>query len=397
MADLAPTPNQYTIRFKGFMERSITVARQRIETEGIDAPISDEARARAQNVLSYTLQEAEVWPTTRDLLLTMAPKMEMAGYRNDWLPYLEMGLTRSQSHKDYQAQAELQLHIGHLYRLLSDFTRAGERLRASITTFINLKDRYGQARALNQMAYVAYAQQEYDEAKKLAEGALELVDKVDIERAMSLSVLGIVALEHRNWQEAEFYHREALQIRTRQGRRRQIAWSLQNLGYALRGQKKFDLAISSYEQAIAILQEVQDPGNCAIAYMNLGITYSVTGQPEQSIKLYELAESSFRNLHDLLNLAKVLTSKGLDYTALSAWENAERAFIESIELFRTLGHTGWRLNAADGLGLVYLRQGNADKAREIFVAALAELPQILGTPRHKYLATVLPMHLAEAE
>lgn len=124
MTEIDQEQNPYTARFKQLLGRSAIVARQRIEAEGQDAPISTEARERARNVLRYVLEEEGAWTATRDLLLAMAPKMERAGYRGEWLQDLMAGLAQSQRRGDRRTEAELQFQCGYLYRLMSDYAHA---------------------------------------------------------------------------------------------------------------------------------------------------------------------------------------------------------------------------------------------------------------------------------
>lgn len=362
-----------------------------------DALLTADMRDRALHVLSFALKLEAVWPSTRDLLLLLAPKLEQAGHRDDWLPYLAAGVTLSQHCGDALAEAELKLAAGQLHRLVSRFGPAREWLTASRQIFSALGNEQGQARALNQLAYVAWQQHEYPEAERLAENALVLLGETDPERAMSLSALGLVAIDRKQWMEAERYHREALQIRTIQCERRKMAWSMQNLAYVLRGQGKYTEAITCFENAITILAEIHDLSNCAIAQMNLGIVYSLSGQRITALGIYSLVEHTFRKLHDVYNLAKVLTCKGLDYRILREWAQSEDAFVTSITLFQGISDTNWRLNALDGLGLVYLDQGKSGEAYRVFCAVFAELPQIAGTPTYDYLTKVLPDHLAQAK
>lgn len=357
----------------------------------------DAARARALHVLSFSLALAEAWPATRDLLLQLAPKMEQAGHRDDWLPDLERGVARSQAQHDHLAEAELARFIGELLRLRSKFDLARQWLDRSVTIFAALGADQGHARTLNELAFVAWQQHRYDEAEALAQRALTLLDANDPERATCFSRLGLVATDRQQWSEAERYHRTALEIRQQQGDQRKIAWSLQNLGYALRGQGKFTEAIVSYQEAIAILEEIQDQANVAITRMNLSTVYSLNKQTTKALEIYGLAENTFRRLYDLQNLAKVLTCKGLDYLVLRDWLQAESNFIASSTLFQQIGDVEWRLNALDGLGLAYLNQNRYAEAGTIFQLILDELPQIAGTPMHDYLASLLPTHVIQAK
>ncbi len=397
MADLEQKPNQYTARFKGFIGRSAMVALQRIAAEAENVPISDEARERAENVLSYTLQEGEAWTATRDLLLTMAPKMEMAGYREKWIEYLQAGVAQSQQQSDRLAEAELLFHCGYLYRLLSKYDQARQLLNASAQLYHSLGAAQNEARALNQLAYLAWQQHQPSEVTTLSHQALALLDTNDLERAMSLSALGLAAIEQYRWAEAEEYHRTALQIRTAHGNRRQMAWSQQNLGYALRGQSKYTEAISFYEEAIATLTELHDLANCAIAQMNLGIVYWAQGEPEKTMVMYTAAESTFRRLGDELNLAKVLTCIGLNFYTVKHWQQAETAFITSAALFHKLGDNSEYLNALDGLGISYLEQEFYSKALIIFEAIRIQLPKIMDTRVYPPLSKSIEFQLEQAK
>lgn len=389
-------PNPYLARFKELLVRSAIVAQQRIADEGPTTRISDSARVRAQNVLSYTLKDVEAWGATRDLLLAMAPKMELAGYRQEWLAYLNDGLLQSQQQGDQAAQATLQFQCGYLYRLLSNYAQAHALLSTSAVGYAALGDSAGQASALNQLAYLAWQQHQYEEVVKLAQQTLLLLTPGDLERATTLSVLGLVALDRSQWAEAEQYHKEALAIRTHYAQRRQMAWSLQNLAFALRGQQKYAIAIAYYQEAIAILEEVHDPANCAIARMNLGIVYYFREEFSQALENYKCAEVTFRQLVDDFNLGKLLTNQGLVYLKLQEWPQAESTFIESTTYFQKLTDRSWHLNALDGLGIAYLEQGFYDKALSIFESIETQLTEIVDTPAYHYLTSTLPIQFEQA-
>jgi tetratricopeptide (TPR) repeat protein len=389
-------PNPYLLRFQQLLTRSALVARRYVEAEGLTTPLSDAARERAQNVLGYTLKAADAWAATRDLLLALAPKMEMAGYRSEWLPYLADGVAQSQRQGDQAAEAALQFQCGYLYRLMSNYAAAHRSLNASAAHYAALGDAEGQARALNQLAYLAWQQHRYDEAITLAQQALLLVGALDVEKATSLSALGLVAIDRSQWQEAAQYHKEALHIRTYHAQRRQMAWSLQNLALALRGQQEYEKAIAYYEEAIAILDEVHDPANRAIVQMNLGIVYYFREEFTKALAIYRLAETSFHQFADDFNLGKVLTNQGLGYLALQQWSQAESAFTESMNCFQKLADRSMYLNALDGLGITYLEQHLYDKALVIFESVQEQLADIIDTPAYHYLAATISVQLEQA-
>lgn len=388
--------NPHLARFQYFLTRSALVARRYVEAEGVDTPLSDTARERAQNVLSYALKRAEAWLATRDLLLAMAPKMAIAGYRTEWLSYLEDGVAQSQRLGDRATEAALQFQCGYLYRLISNYAQAQTFLRASTTHFAALGDTEGQARALNQLAYLAWQQHRYEEAEDFAHEALKNVDDMSLEKAVSLSALGLVANDRGHYTEAENYHHAALVIRTSHGAHKEMARSLQNIGLALSEQRKHAQAIDYYQQALTLLESTYDPAHRAIILMNLSTAYYVQGENAQALETILVAEQIFHQLSDQFNLAKLLTIKGLCYLARQQPTLAAPTFRASADLFWRLGDLSWYLNAYDGLGISYLEQAQYDEAYTIFRTIADQLPQIAGTPAHKYLAATITTQLEQA-
>lgn len=385
----------YPALFVEHVERSIRAALVRVQRD--PGPLlAEETHTRARHILTYAFRLPAVWPLTCQLLLALAPKLEQAGFRREWLPYLARGLALSERCNDILTAAEIRLHMGHLHRLQGQFARAWTLLTASADAFAGLGEPLGQTRALNQLAYVAWQQHRYDEAEAHARIAMALLDEAALERAMSLSALGLVAIERQRWPEAEAYHRAALQLRMQHGDRRQAAWSLQNVGYALRGQGQYEAAIACYEKAIAELTELGDLANCAIVQMNLGIVYSLQEESNKALEVYYTAESTFRRIGDEWYLAKVLINQGIEFVTLCEWQYAEDALVFSATLFQQLADLSEYLNARYELGVCYLEQYFYDKALSIFESVAAQLSKIEGTSYHLLLTKVIDVQLDRA-
>lgn len=344
-----------------------------------------ELRDRAWHVLSFALKMAEVWPATRDLLLLLAPKLEQAGHRDDWLPYLAAGLKLSQVCGDARTAAELGLQAGHLHYLCSRFDLANEQFKTSLVIFRTLGDTRGQARTYNELAWLDHLQHRYAEATDHVEQALALLDEADPERAMCYRVQGMIAIDQRRWQEGELFHQKALALFEKEGERRRIAGSMQNLAYALRVQKKFKEALFYCQQAVTILNQLADAHSLAIAYMTLGSIYYNLSKPSDAIVNYKQAENIFNRLQDKLSIAKILTGLGLGYLGVHEYLEAANSFMLSIRLFAELQDESLRLNATDGLVMTYLASKEYVKAIKVAKQALDELPNIANAPNYDYL------------
>jgi tetratricopeptide (TPR) repeat protein len=389
------TTTAYRTLFQDYLGAGLQLVLAQVQAA--EPLVPDDLRRQAWHLLSYAFESDAAWPLARDLLLALAPKMEQAGFRDEWIVYLEQGVRRSQLLGDRVTAAECQLHIGHLHRLVSRFDQARQWLAASVEGFAVQGDQQGQARALNQLAYVECLQHQYSEAGRLAEQALALLAVEDPERAMSFFVQGMIAIDHERWLEAETLHRQSLVLREKQGDRRRIAWSLQNLGYALRGQEKYDEGILIYLQAASILYELVDMYNWAHVQMNLGLVYRLNGQPNEALTCHLQTNKFFHKVGDKLNLAKTSTNLGLDYLAVYEWQKAEQAFMASINIYKELGDESWRLNAVDGLAIAYLEQKLYSKAITTLETALTTLPQIADSPNYTYLLHSLTSHLRQAQ
>ncbi|MCB0061108.1 MAG: tetratricopeptide repeat protein [Caldilineaceae bacterium] len=397
MTTTSGNPND---RFHRFLRQGLDVVCRHVVADDANTPLTEETRKRALNLLGYAFQSqriAFVWAEARDLLLTLAPKMEHGGQWEEWFSHLEAGAKRAAAQGDPVTTATLYLHSGVLHRLQSNYAQAESYLTESATLFQTQAKPRAQARALNQLGYVARYQNRLGRATELAHQALALLEEEDVERAMSFSLLGLIAKEQRQWSEAEIHHRRALELREKAQHLREMAWSMQNLADVLRVYGEYETAISYFERAIALLDQVQDPVHRAIAQMNLGVIYSLQKQPFKAFPLYEAAERIFRQVGSRQNLAMVKVNQGLEYMAVESWEKAETAFRLGADLYQSLADQGGHLNALDGLGLSYLEQGRYAEALMLFERIVNELQEIEGNYFFRTLRDQLPEQIARSK
>lgn len=381
-------------KFYRYLERNL---RYLIDLTATATPLPDEeTRIQAMHTLSYAFRASALWALTRQLLLTLCPKMEQAGHRDDWLVYLEQATMLSEQSEDWAAAAECYRQRGMLHRLLSEFPLAIERLHRSVALCQQIGAGREQALALNELAWVAYLQHQTAAATGYVEAALALLAADDPERAMCYRVQGMIAITYERWGEAEVYHRQALTMFATQGDDRKAAWSLQNLAYALRGQGRYAEAIEYYEQAAVLLQELGDLYHWSFVQMNLGITYQNSGQPEQAVRYYAAARTIPQSMLDPLHCARLSLNTALAFMTLSRFSDAEKAFWEAIQLHKAIGAVAWRLNAMDGLAMTYIGWKRFDQAIQVLQQALSELPTVMDAPNYNYLYTSLHQHWEEA-
>jgi len=388
------TPAQQA-KFQAYLQRNLRYLSDLVATA---TPLPDEeARTQAMHTLTFALRVPALWDLTRPLLLALAPKMEQAGHRGDWLVYLAEATTLSEQRADWATAAECYVQRGLLHRLLSEFPLAVEQLQRSVALWQGIGAGRDQARALNELAWVAYLQNQTGPATTYVEQALALLPAADPERAMCYRVQGMIAIAHERWAEAEAYHRQALTLFATAGDDRKAAWSLQNLAYALRGQKRFEEAIEYYEQAAVLLLEEGDLYHWSTVQMNLGLAYYYFGKPEIAINYYAAARSIPKSLLDASQMARLCVNTALALMHLAQFAEAEKEFLEAIQLCANAGATAWQLNAMDGLAMTYIGWQKFNQATKVLKQALVELPNVTDAPNYTYLYNSLHQHLEEAQ
>lgn len=384
----------YERKFQRCLERTLRYLLALVVTA---EPLPDEGTCiQAMHTLSYAFGAPALWPLTRQLVLTLAPKMEQAGHRSDWLVYLEQATALSEQAADWATAAACYLQRGLLHRLLSEFPLAIERLQHSVALCQQIGAVREQACAYNELAWVAYLQQQTVAATAYVEQALALLADDDPERAMCYRVQGMIAIAHERWSEAEGLHRQALARFQAQGDPRRTAWSLQNLAYALHGQQRFVEAIGYYEEVAGLLWELGDLYHWSIVQMNLGITYQHFGQPALARHCFTRARAIPQRMLDTLQQARLSLNMAVALMTLAQFAEAEKEFGLAIQLHTHLGSVPWRLNAMDGLAMTYIAWQKFDQAIAVLEQALAELPTVREAPNYTYLSNSLHQHLAEA-
>ena len=361
-----------------------------------------QVRDQALHILSYGLKEEAIptnerWTVTRNLLLELAPHMELMGHRLDWIPYLEQGFREGEKRDETQTVGECQLQLGLIYRLLGEFDQSQRWVKSSIDSFVSSCDKYGQARGYLELAWIAHLQHRYVDATAHAEEAHTLLAPDAPEQALYWRTLGAIAMNQGHYAAAQDYHQMSLQRFEQLGDARKTAWALQNLARAFYGQRQYQTAINYYQRSAATLLDLGDLYHWAHVQMNLGTAYCDAGQPMAGTSCYQNANRIFSNMDDKLNIAKSNTGLGLGYWLQETFDLAEVAFCRSIEQFADLKDEGARLNAVDGLAMTYLSCRKYQKAIAILEQALADLPGIVHAPNYQYLQKSLNQHLEQAQ
>jgi len=374
----------YTDLFTTYIVNAARRALEQVQQSAGRVP--EEVRAQAWHLLDYALGVDAAWPQVRELLLALAPQMEMAGYRDEWLPFLRAGVERSAARQDRTVEARLSAAVGQLLRLENRYAEAEEWLTRALRGFAEQGDTHSVAAVYNQFGRIRYLQHRDAEAVQHAHTALDLLAADDSERAESHFVLGMAALNQREWTEAESQHLLSLEFRQRSGDLCTIAWARQNLGFVLLQQSEYGgaerlvEAAEWVEDAIAILDSLPDPYHGAVARNTLAIIHTQAGRLDEAATLHSQAEEIFLRIASPEWLARTYNNLGLVYLRKGDAVEAERSFRAGVALYEQLGNDVARLNTQHGIVLALLAQERYAEAAILCRKGLAELDVLRAMP-----------------
>ena len=344
---------------------------------------------QACHSLAFALDAGNDWSEVCTLIHLLADPMEREGHRDEWIELLMRALEHDavQTHK--RTQAFVICRIGALYRM----TNANEAARSWLVQALEMSqaanDRRLTCDVLNQLSYLETHMGNTHAAIAHAEAALQLAPEGDELQALAYSALGNSAREERRWQDNLDSHLQALAIRRKLGRQRQIGWSLQNVGLALQELGRFDEALTYFDEALGCMQTVGDLTHLGVLQNNYGLALRNQGHELRALEWFERADTASRAVGDKLTLARVCVNRGLVNLDVDRPQQAEACFAEALARFQEVDNIGLAINAANGLVMAYLAQrkwADAQKRLDWNRQMLSEHQALVN--RHRLLEAV---------
>ncbi len=375
-------PSYYSL-FEQYIAAGMEHSLQSVEADRYRVP--EEVRVQAWHLLSFALRTPRAWPVTANLLLALSPKMQQAGFREQWLAYLEQGLLCSYAAGDHQSTAALQVEIGELLRHLGRLAEAKDYFGQALHTFESAGNLLQSAAAKVCLANLAILQEEWSLALEMCNEVLETVLEPHFVRARALFVAADASTYFHEDTEAEQLYSQSQTMWEVLGEPRWAALSLQNRAWLAGKRGDFALARSFYSQVLATFIELEALHGQAIVQMDLGIIEYFDNNFQAALILYQEAERIFRRLNDVRYLAMVCSNIALVFRSSQRWDEAETYYAESVRLLRELGGVLARINTDIGRGKLWLDRGNATKALAHFEQLLVELQQTESNAEHQRL------------
>lgn len=346
--------------------------------------------------LTYALVLPEAWSSARDLIIYLSPTMIRQGQGKSWEEILLKAINASDVANDDEAEVELRLQLGHLYRLQGRLVEARNCLQIALQLCYPDQTSNFYWIILTQLALVARLLTDHDEALDHCQKIFTNANIPSALIAEALNVKGLVAYDRRQWATALKAFNQALVLYRSAGETYEIARILTNRGMVFQREERWAEAEASYQKAIQHFQNTDDHTEQFKAVMNLGNIFLMKQAYEIAIHHYQKALPVFQECNYLFDLASIYNNLGMAYTGSSQWSMAEDYFKASVEIWRNLEDKGYYLaNVLNNFGKMLMAAKQQESAVAVLNEALHLLKTVPGTPANNRLQQKVQERLAK--
>jgi len=179
-----------------------------------------------------------------------------------------------------------------------------------------------------------------------------------------------------NWREGRDYLEDALALDSASRRTIIRSKALRAAAVLARGQGDFDAAQAFLGESLEIAREKGDRAGIAAALFELGNVANEHLRLDEARSLYEECLSIRREIGDRTGIALALHNLAVVAEAGQDFVNAGKLYEEALSLHRDLGNRGMEANTLNGLGFVAVAIGDLAGAQQRHEQALSILREI---------------------
>lgn len=228
----------------------------------------------------------------------------------------------------------LQMEYGRLCWRKSLHETAVQYCQSALIDSRELNLQHVEADALRMLGAVAVEHANYQDAEGFYKEALEIVQKCGdrINEAKVINNLGVCYTEIGDFDQAQRYHQRSLEMRLQVGDRRGEGSALNNLGILALGREQYQKAQTYFEQSRQTRQLLGDRRGESLVMMNLARVYAYLGNYKQAHALLAGALAAAREANSSFIESQVLAISTLVAGQSGDYETAYRYGNEALKM-----------------------------------------------------------------
>lgn len=273
--------------------------------------------------------------------------------------------------EDYPEDCRATMHLGSVYR------QRGE-LDAAEKTYRRVLDLCGgdarwRAMVLVNLSTISSARGDFEQAENEANRALALWSELRDEEGLAYTHtnLGIVDLERGDYNAAEKHFELAYtKFHKRVGTAEKMALVLNDLGVIYLNRGELKQAQAQFQNVLSILDEFHIESSRLVTYSNLAAVYLASGELTTAERFARMAQEIGERAKANEHLCTVYGIIGQIFEKQSRFDDAVKMHQRSLRTALTYRMRRQIASAQDHLGVIELRRGNVDSAKEYFEKAM---------------------------
>lgn len=189
------------------------------------------------------------------------------------------------------------------------------------------------------MAYLLNNIGRHDDARKLAEDALQRAKKDTISRHLGISYFALAntSLHSGRLKEAIPHYQQAARYMRQSGKLKNVAVINQNLGYIYEQQEMYPQALDYFNKALAFdLTDPTDRRSIAIDYFSIGNVLGKQKKRAEMIRYYQKVKQYMDPKNDLDFAVNLYNNIGYEYCEVARYDSALYYQREALRLSREL-------------------------------------------------------------
>jgi DNA-binding SARP family transcriptional activator/tetratricopeptide (TPR) repeat protein len=228
-----------------------------------------------------------------------------------------------------------------------------------------------------------YLRKHWSDWQAVAEAAIRAAQSAGnrLAEAGPRNSLGVICYEQRRYDEAITSYEESLAIYRECGNRERESSVLNNLGIVHWGQRRLDEAIGFFEQSLTIARELGDRVSEGGILNNLGVIHREQRQFDEAIACFNQSLEIWREGGDRPNEGLALSNLGDAHRERRRLEEALTYYAQALAVFREVGARYGEGLTLQALGLAVEAAGHGTHAARPYWIQALDILTSLGAPQ----------------
>ena len=281
---------------------------------------------------------------------------------------------------EFSRAADALCRMGDIYFALSQYGPALAHYTKALTLAERSGDPLARLAAINGMGYVNVYLNEKQKALSQAQEMLDMVEQADTARrdsadyrrvkAQALNIKGEVYYSFGELHKSIEMFDLALSLWMQVGERGGQALAFLNLGYSYSDLGNPQTAAANFQQSLELWQSIDERRGAAQAQTALGGTYSTLGEEQLALNLHKQAADYFHAIGDRQGAAAALNGVASVYHDLNEYQAAFDNYFAALRLYEAIGNRDFMALNKFLVGNVLYQKGETEQASTYYLESL---------------------------